>query len=290
MGNHRSRGAAKLLWPWQRLRSPAFLAAGVLAGWAAIALLFSAQGYAVSYYRGTPQAWWPSFGYSLAISSIWALLTAPMAFAVRRLEAGVPVSGRLLIYAAGLPLFATLHVGLFAMFYWPLYNGEGRIPTRWAMAESMFASKLDVNTIFYLVLLGIVAGYSAFERRVRGAGDGPAARAGLSTQAASLQVREKGVLRLLPLEVIDWIGAAGNYAEVHTGARAHLLEESLSSLAARLPPERFARIHRSAVVALDRIAEVRSLGRGDARVMLADGTELRLSRRYRGNLDMLRRR
>lgn len=83
---------------------------------------------------------------------------------------------------------------------------------------------------------------------------------------------------------IDWIGAAGDYAEVHAGERALLTDRSLTALDAELPAREFARIHRGAIVRLDRIDVVTGLGRGDAEVRLRSGAALRLSRRYRDRL------
>jgi two-component system LytT family response regulator len=96
-----------------------------------------------------------------------------------------------------------------------------------------------------------------------------------------LVARGGGVARVIPLEDIHWIGAAGNYAEVHTAGRAMLIDESLASLAARLPAEAFARIHRSVIVRLDAISEARAGSHGDGTLRLASGVTLRISRRYR---------
>ncbi|WEJ98023.1 MAG: response regulator [Candidatus Sphingomonas phytovorans] len=100
-----------------------------------------------------------------------------------------------------------------------------------------------------------------------------------------LVARSHGSIRLIPLDQVDWIAAAGDYAEVNAGGRASLLNESLASLEARLPADAFARIHRSAIVRLDRLAEVRPGAHGDALVRLSCGAELRLSRRYREAID-----
>jgi two-component system LytT family response regulator len=83
---------------------------------------------------------------------------------------------------------------------------------------------------------------------------------------------------------IDWIEAADQYAIVHAGAKRHLLREPLQRLASRLPADRFARIHRSHIVNVGKVTEVRRLPRGDAEVTLRGGQQLRLSRRYRRNL------
>jgi two-component system, LytTR family, response regulator len=83
---------------------------------------------------------------------------------------------------------------------------------------------------------------------------------------------------------IDWIQAADQYVIVHVGAKEYLLRESLNRLAGRLPGDRFARIHRSHLINVSNVREVRRLGKGDAQVTLANGPRLRVSRRYRRNL------
>ena len=262
----------------RRHRRALAVVALILPAWTLVALIFSAQGYAISLYRGRPQPWWPSFGYSLAIFSIWALLTAPLVAIARRIETSTrPLRVRLSIYLLGLPMLAAAHVLLFALIYWPLYNDGGRLPTRWAMGERMFLSNLDTNTLFYALIIGAVAAHRGWERRrPEPASDSP---------PAPFQVRSKGRTRLISIADIEWIGAAGNYAELHVGAETHLLDESLASLERRLPRSGFARIHRGAIVRLADIEELKSVGRGDAVVRLRSGAELRLSRRYRSNLE-----
>jgi two-component system, LytTR family, response regulator len=86
---------------------------------------------------------------------------------------------------------------------------------------------------------------------------------------------------------IDWIEAAGDYAGLHVGRKTHLVRETLQNLATRLDPGRFVRIHRSSIVAADRIQELESLPNHEFRVRLADGTELRASRTYRSAFEHL---
>jgi two-component system, LytTR family, response regulator len=85
---------------------------------------------------------------------------------------------------------------------------------------------------------------------------------------------------MVPLEVaaIDWIQAEGDYARVHAGGKSYLVARSLTDLEARLDPERFARIHRSAIVNRERIREVLPEGSQRHTVVLANGTRLVLSR------------
>jgi two-component system LytT family response regulator len=89
---------------------------------------------------------------------------------------------------------------------------------------------------------------------------------------------------VIPVAEIDWIGADDYYACLHVGARRHLLRESLASLETRLDPRRFARVHRSAIVQIDRIRELH----GDE-VVLRGGARLAVSRRRRAAIEGLLR-
>jgi two-component system LytT family response regulator len=88
---------------------------------------------------------------------------------------------------------------------------------------------------------------------------------------------------------IDWIEADDYYSRVHTGGAHHLIRESLASLWRRLDAAHFVRIHRGALVRLDRIREVRSTARSGTVVVLRDGTTIPVSRRRRASLQALLR-
>ncbi len=105
--------------------------------------------------------------------------------------------------------------------------------------------------------------------------------------AERLVIRSGGRVQFLRADEIDWIGAAGNYAEIHAGRETHLLRETMAALEARLDPEKFLRIHRSAIVNFDRVRELSPTPQGDHRVRLRDGTHLTLSRSYRDRLEQL---
>lgn len=81
-----------------------------------------------------------------------------------------------------------------------------------------------------------------------------------------------------------WIRAAGNYVELHTPDGHHLVRVTLSTLDPRLDPSRFRRIHRSTIVSLDAVSEVRSDGHGQYVVALSNGVTLQLTRTFRDNL------
>lgn len=80
---------------------------------------------------------------------------------------------------------------------------------------------------------------------------------------------------------ITWVEADDYYAAIHAGGRRHLVREPLASLERRLDATSFVRVHRSAIVSLAMIREVRARATGESVVVLRDGTELPLSRRRR---------
>lgn len=108
---------------------------------------------------------------------------------------------------------------------------------------------------------------------------------GAHQRAPKLVARTHGSVRLIRLDEVDWIAAAGDYAEVHAQGRAYLIDESMASLEARLPKAEFARVHRSAIVRLDRVVEIRPGSHGDGTIVLRSGAELRFSRRFRQAID-----
>ncbi len=95
-----------------------------------------------------------------------------------------------------------------------------------------------------------------------------------------LLVRERRRIVPVPVEAIDWIEAEGDYARLHVGGRSHLIEKTLKELERLLGPRGFARIHRGAMVNLNRIGELRPLGSARYALMLRDGTRLTVSRSY----------
>ena len=86
---------------------------------------------------------------------------------------------------------------------------------------------------------------------------------------------------------VDWIAGADNYVTLHIGPRELLLRQTLASVERQLDPERFTRIHRSAIVQLDRIASWRPATHGDAVVVLNNGVMLTLSRTWRARAERL---
>lgn len=103
-------------------------------------------------------------------------------------------------------------------------------------------------------------------------------------RSTRLVIKSSGRIFFLPVKEIDWVEAADNYIRIHAGGKEHLMRETLQSLEGRLDPERFLRVHRSAIVNIDRIRELQPMFHGDYALRLCDGTELTLSRKYKDKL------
>ena len=86
---------------------------------------------------------------------------------------------------------------------------------------------------------------------------------------------------VVPRASVDWFEAADNYVTLHTPDGAYLVRETLSALERRLPAREYARSHRSAIVALDRVRGWTMLPSGDAELELRSGARVPLSRTFR---------
>ena len=98
-------------------------------------------------------------------------------------------------------------------------------------------------------------------------------------------VRTNGKVVFLRADEITWVEAAGNYVNLHVGSESHVLRESMKNMETRLDPELFVRIHRSAIVNVNRIRELQPWFHGEYVVILHDGTRLMASRVFSDRLD-----
>ena len=103
-----------------------------------------------------------------------------------------------------------------------------------------------------------------------------------------LLVKKEGRSVFVRVAEIDWIESARNNVILHVGAESYLHHETTSGVEQRLSPSKFLRIHRSAIVRIDRIKELTPWFNGDYRVTLKDGTELTLSEGFRDRLKRFR--
>ena len=107
------------------------------------------------------------------------------------------------------------------------------------------------------------------------------------TYLERIVIKEAERLFFINADEIDWIGAHGNYVQIHTKGAAHLLRETMDGMEGKLDPRKFLRLRRSTIVRIERIKELRPLFNGEYVVILADNSRLTSSRRYRQKLDAL---
>jgi two-component system, LytTR family, response regulator len=103
--------------------------------------------------------------------------------------------------------------------------------------------------------------------------------------ASRFAVRTGAKIQVVFAENVEWVGTAGNYTELHSGGKAHLLRETMNTLEERLDPAEFIRVHRSRIVRLKCVRELRAIGNREYLVKLSDGSEHRASRSYADQLE-----
>jgi len=97
-------------------------------------------------------------------------------------------------------------------------------------------------------------------------------------------IRADGRITFLHTRDIDWIEADDKYVHLHTGKGRRMVRQTLAELEGQLDPKKFLRVHRSAMVNVDRIKELQPLFNGEHSLILEDGTRLTLSRKYKDKL------
>ena len=91
-------------------------------------------------------------------------------------------------------------------------------------------------------------------------------------------VKDGPRVHVIPIDKLDYVEAQDDYVALHSGGRSYLKQQPIASLEALLDPARFVRIHRSAIVNLERVARIEPYGKESRLAILADGTRLPISR------------
>lgn len=131
---------------------------------------------------------------------------------------------------------------------------------------------------------------SAIQRvRERLAGDEVVARANGKSRESSaytnrIVFKSRGRILFLPVSEIRWIGAEENYVRLCTERETHLLRETMAHLEERLDPHLFMRVHRSFIVNLQYVKEVRTEHDGESAVIMVDGQRVAMSRSYKSRI------
>ncbi|WP_262690726.1 LytR/AlgR family response regulator transcription factor [Kordiimonas aestuarii] len=96
-----------------------------------------------------------------------------------------------------------------------------------------------------------------------------------------LRIKDRGHITIVDVADVDFIDAAGDYMCIHVGAKTHILRETMKTMERRLDPKIFQRVHRSTIVNLDKVREVKPHSNGECFLTLENGTELKVSRSYK---------
>ena len=99
--------------------------------------------------------------------------------------------------------------------------------------------------------------------------------------AERLSFKDGSKVVILSADEIEWIDAAGDYMCIHAGGKTHIIRETMKTLEQRLDPARFQRIHRSAIVNVQKVKELHPHSNGEYFLTLENGSELKLSRSYK---------
>ncbi len=187
----------------------------------------------------------------------------------------------------GLPLFAGLHLALTLPYSivhvagmvglrkagYALYGSFYEFSHGALMREFFYEWRKDV--VGYAVIAAV---YWYFQNQARKAADAPPAD-------PRIEIRDGGrTFFLAPAEIV-LVEAAGNYVEIHTADKTHLVRGALSGFEAQLAGHGFVRVHRARLVNRARIRAWKPTPSGDLELTLDDGRSVAASRRYRAALE-----
>ena len=100
-------------------------------------------------------------------------------------------------------------------------------------------------------------------------------------------IRSQNRIFLQTVSEIEHLTAAANYVQIHAAGQTFRIRSTINGIEQRLDPRKFGRVHRCTIVNFDCVKEFRPLQRGDYLLILNDGTQLKMSRRHRDQLDKL---
>jgi hypothetical protein len=247
--------------------------------WLAFLLLLE-PGNVVAVVRNEVPLAWTDEVLRIAGGSLLGAAVSPL---LLRLTRRAPIEGprwprRLLLHAAAVVGLSTvLIVTAQLLATWLL---AGRDPRLQGSLGEELAANGALLVLAMAAFTAIAHAVRFFHRAETDRGRLAAAVERAQAGRATIPVKTRSGVVLLPLAEVDWIESQGNYLALHAGSKVHLLRQTLTEFEKTLDPQQFVRIHRRTIVRADRVRELTTLTNGDASVRLADGTELRLSRGY----------
>ncbi len=235
--------------------------------------------------------WYPLVSEITSNLAVGLLIPAIVAFERRFPLRGDTLPRNLLAHLLASVLFCLMHVTLMQtlrLAAYALIDEPYRLPH--LPATVLYEYLKDVRS--YALILVAVLSYRLVLLRLQGEArllDAAEARPGEAPvppapRPERFLVRKLRKEFLIAAADIEWLQAQGNYLGLHVNGHDYLLRSTLADFLAQLDPARFARVHRSWAVNLDRIAEIEPLEAGDARLRMSDGSHVPCSRRYRDGL------
>lgn len=176
------------------------------------------------------------------------------------------------LLVAGITL---VHLFVFSIFLFGLSSllHENPWSLSFLLAEKL-STRLYIGLGFYILLSAI---YFLLNRQPIPERSAPAEPSDATSNTITVKNGKKSVI--VQAEDIKWISSDGPYLFIHTTGKKHIITDRLKNLIEILPSN-FSRIHRSTIVNVNMISELRSRGNGDYDVVLSEGSILRLSRNY----------
>ena len=272
--------------PWRRAAEVGFWVLVL-----ALQMLFNSIVSWIDLRRTQPDfAYWQPAVWELTSGLVLGLLIpALVAFERRFPLRWATLRRHLPLHLLGSLVFCAIHVAGMAALRKAAYALAGR---PYAVADwfAMFGYEYLKDVRTYLLILLALWSYRLLLLRLQGEArvlDAPEAAPGESSAAQPAPRPERFLVRKLRKEFliaaaeIEWLQAQGNYVGLRVNGHDYLLRSTLSDFLEQLDPARFARVHRSYAVNLDRVAEIEPLEGGEARLKMKDGSQLPCSRRYR---------
>jgi len=175
------------------------------------------------------------------------------------------------------------------LMYWlrvATYKAAGHV-YHWGDWWGQFGYEYLKDFRTYFIFVTVIYLYRFVLRRLQG-------EAGYLTEgkeeSAAEEITDRFLIKKLGREFlvrvadIDWIEASGNYVNLHVGRRVYPLRETMAGITDRLNPQGFQRVHRGAIVNLDRVTEIVPFDSGDGEVRLSSDALVPVSRRYKKEL------
>ena len=228
-----------------------------------------------------PLATWEPFVWEFSSALLIALLIFAVAALNRRWRFSAESWRRpLLVHMLATVPFSLLHVGGMVAIREAVYRvAGGSYEFGNLLLELPYEFRKDFVTYWFIVGVLYLWQYLRFLDAAR-----PAAEDEASAPLRRLVARKRGREFVVAVADVEWVEAAGNYANLHHPDGVFPVRVALGELEQRLDPARFARVHRSAIVNLDRVRTIEPTDGGDHLIRMQSGDLVRMSRRYRSIL------